>query len=163
MLDIFLQSVRPGKVIAIEQEVRCSIGDDLPEFLGYIDLVEVTQPEPGKYTLTLVDFKTAAKNPGETLSEDQLLLYAWAAGQTGLLSEFRLPLSLRYDYMVKTKEPKCGTLTVEPNNRATQRVLAKIRECWRGMEAGIAYPCPGWQCAGCGYKSRCGKWPKEAS
>ena len=160
MLEVFLNSVTPGRVIAIEQEVRCSLGEGMPELLGYIDLIELVERE-GKYFLHLVDFKTSARSPQESPEPDQLLLYAYAARQTGILAEFAVPLVLRYDYMVKTKEPKYLSLSVEPDETATARVLAKFRECWRGMRERVVYPCPGWQCAGCGYHPRCGKWPQN--
>lgn len=159
MLACFLQAVQPGKVIAIEQEIRCALGEGLPELLGYIDLVELIRDQDGNYALHLVDFKTTGRDPGESIDPDQLLLYAWAVRKTGLLAEFDLPVALRYDYLVKTKEPKYGSFSVPVKESSTQRILAKIRQCWRGMREEIAYPCPGWQCAGCGYKSRCGKWP----
>ena len=159
MLQCFLQSVKPGKVIAIEQEIRCPLGEGMPELLGYIDLVEITQDEQGRYALNLIDLKTCARTPKDSIDPDQLVLYDYAVRKTGLLSEFHLPIQLRYDYMVKTKEPQYGILPVAAGR--SERVLEKIKHCWRGMGAGIAYPCPGWQCAGCGYKARCGKWPKE--
>lgn len=161
MLQAFLAVAAPGKVIAIEQEVRCSLGDDLPELLGYIDLVEALPEPKGGYALHLVDFKSCARDPGDSLDGDQLLLYAWAVRQTGLLAEFQLPLRLRFDYITKTKVPQAGCVPVEIQESAIQRILAKIRQCWRGMRQEIVYPCPGWQCAGCGYKTRCGRWPKE--
>ena len=118
MLQAFLATVKPGKVIAIEQEVRCSLDSELPPLLGYIDLVEAV-PEPGGYALHLVDFKSCARDPKDTLDPDQLILYLWAVQNTGLLSEFKLPLRLRFDYITKTKTPQAGSQSVEAAPIAT--------------------------------------------
>lgn len=160
MLTTFLQAVKPGKVIAIEQEIRCRINDSLPELLGYIDLIELVTDDSGTHTIHLVDFKTCARDPKDSLDADQLLLYYHAVKQIGLLREFNLPIRLRFDYLIKTKNPGYGSLIIDPDSKQIERVLAKVTQCWRGMASDVTYPCPGWQCSGCGYKSLCSKWPQ---
>lgn len=159
MLNIFLESISPGKVIAIEQKVRCQLANGLPDLLGYIDLIELVTDENGYAAIHLVDFKTCARDPKDSLDADQLMLYFHAVNQSGLLNEFKLPIYLRFDYLIKTKCPGYGSLLIEPDNRQIERALSKVAQCWRGMDAGITYPCPGWMCSGCGYKSLCAKWP----
>lgn len=159
MLEVFLQHVKPGKVIAIEEEVRCDISNGCKPLLGYIDLVEIVENEQGAEELVLVDFKTAARKPTEA-DVNQLTLYAIAAHRTGISSQYNLPISLRYDYITKTSNPEYIQFRYTPDRTTAHRLLSLIRCCNRGMDEGIIYPNPGWQCSGCGYKHLCGKWPE---
>jgi len=155
MLEVFYDQVRPGKVVAIEEEVRCHIAREIPELLGYIDLVEIEANDEGRDELVLVDHKTAARKP-DSPDYNQLILYALAAHRTGLAQQYNLPLSLRFDYITKTRNPEYLQFRFKPDH---SQLLATMRACWKGMSSGVIYPNPGWQCSGCGYKSYCGKWP----
>ncbi len=132
----------------------------LPALKGRIDLVEIRRDESGDRYVHVVDFKTAAKRMGsDDIDRDQMDLYAMAVRQTGLLQELRLPLTLRVDVVTKTKVSGVTPIMFLPDSRNEKRVIAKAREIWKCMSAGVCYPSAGWQCAGCGYKTLCGKWP----
>jgi len=164
MLKVFCDNVIPGKVVAIEEEIRCTLQQDMPELLGYIDLIEICKNDRGEDELVLVDHKTTARKPagpGAPGAPDynQLLLYAIAAHKLNLVKQYNLPLRLRFDYITKTKEPSYIQFRFEPDHNKARRLLATMRSCCRGMREGIIFPNPGWQCSGCGYKKLCDKWP----
>lgn len=110
--------------------------------------------------LFLVDLKTAAKRMDEgDLDHDQLALYAIAARKTGLLEQMGLPLMLRVDVILKTKVSEVIPITILPDRESETRVVAKARQIWKSMDAGVCFPNPGWRCQDCGYRRLCAKWP----
>ena len=133
----------------------------MPPVVGYIDFIEIRRDDDGIERLHLVDYKTAGKTPAsaEDIGTDQLILYAIAARQTGLADALGLPIALRFDVITKTKNPTFVSLSVSIDTRAEERLTAKIRELWRGMQARICYPNPSWSCKGCGYAHHCEEWP----
>jgi len=64
-----------------------------------------------------------------------------------------------YLVVTKIKNPEVHIVEVENVPWEWSRLAEKIRQCWRGMEAGIAYPSPSWRCSGCGHARLCGQWP----
>ncbi len=162
MLEAFLAhaAANVGEVIAVEEEFRAPMAPGLPALKGRIDLMEIRRNEVGDRCLHIVDFKTSSKRlgPGD-IDRDQMDLYALAVRQTGLLAELRLPLTLRIDVVTKTKISEVTPITIVPDMRNEKRVIAKAREIWKCMSAGVCYPSAGWHCTGCGYKTLCGKWP----
>lgn len=162
MLEAFLAHAvaNVGEVIAVEEEFLVPMAPGLPSLKGRIDLIEIRADEAGEKQVHVVDFKTAAKRMGaDEIDRDQADLYALAVRQTGLLDELRLPLALRFDIVTKTQSPTVTPITLLPDARNEQRVIVKAREIWKCMTAGVCYPSAGWACAGCGYKTLCGKWP----
>jgi hypothetical protein len=107
-----------------------------------------------------VDFKTAGRKPSDDdVDPDQLTLYAIASHRIGLLRQFNLPLSLRYDIVTKVKSPEVMSVPVTPTKQDAYRLIEKAKVCWRGMQEGICFPNPSWMCAGCGHQRRCQQWP----
>ena len=156
------QGSRTSEVIAIEENFRIEVGDDLPPLVGKIDLISIEPDAAGHRTLCLTDFKTAAKKPSlDDLGADQLQLYGRAAVGIGLVNAFRLPLALRYLVITKVKNPEVISVPVESTPRAWNRLREKIRQTWRGMSAGVVFPSGGWRCASCGYGARCAAWPSR--
>lgn len=162
MLEAFLvhANANPGEVIAVEEPFEIELAPGLPVLQGRIDLVEIrTSPSGGK-TLQLADLKTAAKRMSENdIDRDQLNLYAIAARRTGLLEQFGLPLVLRIDSVTKSKTSEVIPITIVPNRSEEARIIAKARELWKGMSAGICFPNASWRCPECGYRDLCAKWP----
>lgn len=162
MLEAFLAhaAANVGEVIAVEEEFLVQMAPGLPALKGRIDLIEIRREPSGDRRLHLVDFKTAAKrmNP-EDVDRGQLDLYAIAMRETGLLEQLRLPLVLRLDVVTKTKTPEITPIEITPNRYNENRVIAKAREVWKCMSAGVCYPNPSWMCSGCGFKTLCNKWP----
>ncbi|MCL2001286.1 MAG: PD-(D/E)XK nuclease family protein, partial [Planctomycetes bacterium] len=162
MLAAFLEHQRqqPSEVIAIEEHFRVEVDSNLPPLVGRIDLIEIVTGGDGKRKLCLTDFKTAARKPSlDDIGMDQLLIYGKAAVGLGLVNAFRLPLELRYLVVTKTKNPEVITVPVSSSPRDWPRLAEKIRQCWRGMRAGVVFPSPSWRCSGCGYAKLCGQWP----
>ena len=158
------QQSRTSEVIAIEECFRIELGDDLPPLVGKIDLIEIEADAEGHRTLCLTDFKTAARKPTlDDLGSDQLQLYGRAAVGLGLVNAFRLPLALRYLVVTKTKNPEVISVPVESTPRDWNRLREKIRQTWRGMQAGVIFPSPSWRCSGCGHAQLCAQWPTLAS
>ncbi len=146
MLEAFLAhaAANVGEVIAVEEEFLVPMAPGLPALKGRIDLVEIRRDAAGDRHIHVVDFKTSAKrmNPDD-VDRDQMDLYALAVRQTGLLDELRLPLALRVDVVTKTKVPEITPIPLTPDPRNEKRVIAKAREIWKCMSAGVYYPCPG--------------------
>ena len=162
MLEAFLTHAEQnmGEVIAVEEPFEIELAPDLPVLKGRIDLIEIRTGTSGNRYLHLADFKTAAKRMDEgDIDRDQLTLYAIAARKTGLLEQIGLPLVLRVDAALKTRTSEIIPITVAPDRANEVRVAARARQIWKAMSAGVCYPAPGFQCAGCGYKTLCGKWP----
>ncbi len=162
MLKAFLAhtAANAGEVIAVEEEFLTPMAPGLPTLKGRIDLVEIRRDEAGDRCLHIVDFKTSSKRMGQgDINREQMDLYAMAVRQTGLLAELRLPLALRVDLVTKTQTPTIIPITFLPDTRNEKRVIAKVRAIWKCMSSGVYYPNVGWLCAGCGYKTLCGKWP----
>ncbi len=162
MLEAFLAHAvaNVSEVIAVEEEFLVPMASGLPALKGRIDLIEIRTDESGEKRIHVVDFKTSSKRMGANdIDRDQMDLYALAIRQTGLLDELRFPLTLRFDVVTKTKISNVTPITLLPDTRNEKRVIAKAREIWKCMSAGVCYPSAGWYCAGCGYKTLCGKWP----
>jgi len=160
MIAAFLASAQPGKVVAVEEPFEVTIAPDLPVLKGRIDLLEIRDDADGVRRLHLVDFKTSARRPaGEDIDADQLLLYALAAEQIGWPDSLGLPLALRFDYLTKVKAPELISVPVADSRHGFARFVEKVRQCWRGVRAGVVFPSPSWRCAGCGYARACGRWP----
>jgi putative RecB family exonuclease len=162
MFEAFLAAVTPGEVIAIEQRVRCKLADGLPPLVGYVDLLEIVKQENGKKVVALVDIKTAAKRPSnpEEMSPDQLALYAIAMARNGIFHTLNLPFVLHYLVVTKTAKPEVMRIEVKPSREEAVRLIERAKVIYQGMQAGICYPNPSWMCASCGFKERCGKWPR---
>ena len=162
MLSAFLEHPRGRmtEVIAIEEEFRIDLDADLPPLIGRIDLIEVETGPDGNRRLCLTDFKTASKKQTlDDIGSDQMRVYGRAAVGLGLMNAFQLPLVLRYLVITKTKTPEVQVLEVEDSPRDWTRLTEKIRQVWRGMQAGVVYPSSSWRCSGCGHTRLCGQWP----
>jgi hypothetical protein len=160
MFECFVGSVQPGKVVAVEERFECHLGDGMPPLVGYVDLVEIRKNAKGTEELAVVDFKTAARRPAEgIMDEDQLVIYGLGLARIGLLKQFDLPLSLRYDVLLKTKTAELLSIPVRPTRRDAERLIAKASCIWKAMSAEAVWPTSGWWCQGCGYSERCHQWP----
>lgn len=163
MLEAFLIHAEQnmGEVIAVEEPFEIELAPDLPILKGRIDLIEIRTGTSGNRYLHLSDFKTAAKRMDKNdVDRDQLHLYAIAARKTGLLDQIGLPLVLRVDAVLKTKAAEIVPITISPDKAGEARVVAKARQIWKSMAAGICFPSASWRCGDCGYRKQCGQWPE---
>ena len=157
MFQTFLDNIQPSTVLAIEQPFRIRLSDDIPDVLGYIDLIEIVETDDGP-VIELIDFKTAAKKQND-MPGDQLHLYEMAVEKTGLTSEFHLPIRLSYRVITKTKQPDWHVIDIESSTQQQDRLKAKIGAVVKGMRQNVVYPNPGWQCSSCPFKRHCAMYP----
>lgn len=156
MLTAYLQSelARPaGQILGVEEQVRGELSSQLPEILGYTDLVFETDE-----ALTVRDFKTAkAKWSQEQAMEqsDQLLLY-------GHLVRDLIPgkpIRLQFAILTKHKTPQTQVLDVQPSTQRLQRTRRIFESVWKAIQSHNYYPVPSpLNCSGCGYQQQCAAW-----
>jgi len=142
-----------GRIVAIEQQLRGRIVVDVPDLLGYIDLIVETDQ-----ALLLIDWKTSRGRWGAEQVQDsleQLLLYS-------VLVDNLVPhhlVQLQLTVMTKTKEPAIDSFIrpVDPQRlERTKRVLQRV---WRSIEAEHFYPAPSpLNCGSCGFRRSCHAW-----
>jgi putative RecB family exonuclease len=159
MLAAFLQSeaaVVNGAIVAVEEEIRATYIDGVPDLLARIDLVVLT--EDG---VVVRDFKTSRTAWGaDKLAEaaPQLLLYGDLSAPIADAFGGR-PVKMEYVVVTKAKAPVVETLPVEPDaHRLTQgrRIIERV---WESMKAGHVYPNPSpLNCSGCPFQRACRAW-----
>lgn len=116
---------------------------------GVIDLVT----DAGE----IVDHKTSKRSmvPEDVRSDLQLSCYALA-----YRSLFGEPEhGLRFDVMVKTKEPKLQQIPTTRTKEDIQRFLKIMGFVSKAIQSGTLYPCENKQtCSWCGYRGLCSQW-----
>lgn len=97
------------------------------------------------------DFKTA----GHGYSNDdidqsfQLTLYGMAARANGYRDREVL---LRFDCIVKTKEPRFEQFYTVRTEADERRAVSKMKLVWDGITKGVLVPHEGWKCTRCSYE-----------
>ena len=153
MLNVFVEQVKPGNVIAVEQAFHIEISPDVPLVSGYIDLLEERDG-----TLWIVDHKTSKSKPNGDLDAEQLHLYRIAAEELGFVDDDQL-VACRFDALLKQKTKSDFVMVeVDTSDEDLDRVRRKAEQVWRGIEAEVVYPVRGWACSGCQWASRCEEW-----
>ena len=123
----------------------------LPTLIGVLDLVRAG----GK----IVDFKTSGQTPDPEnaahLNETQLscysVLYREATGHRESGRELH--------HLVKTKTPKLVITELSPMTDSQQVRLFRMMESYvEGVAREDFVPAPGFQCAGCEFRTECRKW-----
>ena len=156
MLTAFLNSPAAsvqGRVLGVEEEIRGTLFDGVPDLYGRIDLVTEDSD-----SLMLTDFKTSRGKWSPEQAEDaaeQLILYSKLAGE---LSPGK-KLVTRFLVLTKTKEPVVEEHLGEVRPDRVARTMASVERVWRAVEAGNFYPAPSVVgCASCGYRKACEGW-----
>ncbi len=115
---------------------------------GYIDLID----ERG----TIIDHKTTKRvMSAEAIAQD-LQLTAYALAYRTL--EGKLESGLRFDVMIRNKEPKIQQLTTTRNQGDIRRFLKLLGYVTKAINTGIFYPNPNFLCPACGYRDLCKEW-----
>ncbi len=142
-------------ILALEEPFSFEIKGIPVPVIGIWD--KVSEDEYGNIVIT--DFKTAARAFSDyDIDENfQLSLYHMGAKSCGYAGR---EVILRFDTLIKTKEPKFMRFT---STRFAQDHLVmskKIKMIWAAMEAGNYLPASenSWMCSVCQYKSHCEKW-----
>jgi CRISPR/Cas system-associated exonuclease Cas4 (RecB family) len=156
MLAAFLASsaaIPEGRILAVEEPLRGSVIDGLPDVLGRVDLIIGTPQE-----LVVVDWKTSRSKWSAAQVEEaseQLLLYA------ELLRDFADDKRVRLEFTVLTKTKEVAVerhgLPVDPVRLArTKRMIERV---WRAIEGEHFYPAPSLiVCSGCPFRQPCQQW-----
>jgi putative RecB family exonuclease len=156
MLTAFLASpavsVR-GRVLGVEEEIRGTLVEGVPDLYGRIDLVTEDDDQ-----LVLTDFKTSrgkwSPEQAEGASE-QLVLYSKLAGE--LAPEKKVVT--RFLVLTKTKEPVIEEHLGEVIPDRMARTMASVERVWKAITSGNFYPAPSVVgCASCGYRKACEGW-----
>ena len=155
LLECFLDSelASPaGELIAIEEKLRGTIADDLPDVLAIIDLGYVADDG-----LHVVDYKTSRSKWSDAKvneSSEQLKLYRALAKE---LVDPDTPVHLHFGVLVKTKTPQAQQMDVAPaKGEGTEALASAIRPVWRAMQLGIDFAAPSAMgCGGCPFKKMC--------
>ena len=159
VLQAFLDSEKAdpgGTIIGIEEEIRATYIDGLPDFLARLDLIVLI--EDG---LLIRDYKTSRSAWTQAKLDDaapQLLLYGDMS--RSLADEFEdQPIRLEVMVLTKTKTPAIDRFAVESDVPRLARTRTIIERVWAGMRAGHVYPNPSaMNCGGCGFQQACRRW-----
>lgn len=156
MLAAFLNSPAAnvqGRVLGVEEEIRGTLVEGVPDFYGRIDLVTEDDDR-----LVLTDFKTSRGKWSTEQAEDaaeQLVLYSKLAGELAPGKK----LVTRFLVLTKTKEPVIEEHLGEVRPDRVARTVTSVERVWRAVEAGNFYPAPSVVgCTSCGYRAACSGW-----
>lgn len=143
-----------GRILGVEEELRGSLVNGVPDLLGKLDLITETQDE-----LVISDWKTSrSKWNNSNLEEasEQLLLYS------ELVKDFAPGKRLRIEFAVltKTKEVSIERHSLLVNLVQVHRMKRVFERVWQAISSGHFYPAPSpMACGSCPYREPCRKWP----
>jgi putative RecB family exonuclease len=115
---------------------------------GFIDLID----EHG----VIIDHKTTKRLMQENVVVNDLQLTAYAFAYR--LLEKRQEKGLRFDVMVRTKQPKIQQITTTRSEHDINRLFRIIKHVSKAIESELFYPNVNPMCPACGYSSLCKKW-----
>ena len=143
-----------GRIIGVEEELRGSPIDGVPDLLARIDLLTETDD-----AVVVTDLKTSRSRWSAEQLEDageQLLLYHDLASE--LIPD--KPVRLQFAVVTKTKTPAMDVLPVEVSPHRLERTRQMVQRVWQSIESRAFYPAPSaMNCIGCPYRGPCRKWP----
>jgi putative RecB family exonuclease len=162
LLSVFHTDIRPRRVRAVEEPFTVDIQtaqNTQPlevKLVGMIDLLE----EDDTGHVIVVELKTSSKRYSDIQGEHQLdgLVYSYAAHRLGLKSDGVGELLIRYDVLVKTKQPVLQQVFFTKSPADLDRLVIWIDEILRAINAEVFYPNYGWQCQQCPFQRPC--WQK---
>jgi len=158
MLEIFHAARAPKEVVAVESTfdiplVDIETGEVLSQTLkGSFDLVE--RDDEGD--IVLVELKTSGRaySPGQIEYSIQPSLYLYALWNLEFL-EAGAEGKIRYDVIVKSKQPKLQTLYTSRTSKQVQKAINLVKEVSRAIDLGVFYRLQGWQCPDCQFRTIC--------
>jgi CRISPR/Cas system-associated exonuclease Cas4 (RecB family) len=157
LIDVFCAEIQPRRVNAVERPFTVNLVDagdralDV-KLVGGIDLIE----EDDDGHIIVSELKTSSKRYSDLQSEQQMdgLVYAYAAQQLGLADDDGNVL-VRYDVLVKAKQPALQQLHVTKSVEDGRRLVSWIREILHAIESEAFYPNYGWACQQCPFQQAC--------
>lgn len=158
MLCVFHEQSTLGEVIGVESEFSVPLydletGEELSRRLvGSIDLIE--RDEVGD--IIVVELKTSGRmySQGQVEYSHQPNLYIYALEQMGFI-EAGGETKVRYDILIKSKEPKLQRLRSKRRARDIWKSLQLTREILRAIKLQVFYRNNGWQCEDCQFRALC--------
>jgi len=158
MLEIFHAARVPKEVMAVESVfdiplVDMETGEVLSHTLkGSFDLVE--KDDDGN--VVLVELKTSGRaySPGQIEYSIQPSLYLYALWNLEFLSP-GAEGKIRYDVIVKSKQPKLQTLFTSRSSKDVQKAINLVKEVGRAINLSVFYRLQGWQCGDCQFRAIC--------
>ena len=156
MLDRFRGDASGGRVVRVEVPFRVPLADGL-DLVGVVDLVEMD--DDGQ--MILVDHKTSARKYTDSQAQDALQMGIYALAYEALTGQQEH--LVRYDVLLKSKNGEGGVQRLygvkgSGDTDRTRRIALEVAEA---VQTGVYYPNPGWQCAGCEFRSTCDRWHYE--
>ena len=149
MLGAFLDAVRPGEILAVEESFAVEPVDGIL-VTGIVDLVEVKNGR-----IWIVDAKTGKNQPSEAFDKEQIGVYRLGLEELGLIPE-GADVGLRYDVLRKLKKKQeFVQVEVEITPKELSDLRGKLGAIWRAMDAGIVYRIQSWACDGCQWAKAC--------
>jgi putative RecB family exonuclease len=103
----------------------------------------------------LIDYKTSSSKPNGDVNTMQLAAYSLGATALGYEPD---ELQYRYEYLVKNAKPELVSRPVRVDEDDRRKFLNITSRVWKGIQAGIFYPNPGYLCGSCGHQKHCTEW-----
>ena len=153
LLTVYYQNLPDDnfKVLAVEEPFSFTL-DGIPvPIVGVLDLME----EDPEGSIIITDFKTSGKvyTNDEIDNSLQLTLYHMGMKSNGYRDR---EILLRFDVLVKTKQPKFEQYYTTRSDKDERRTINKIRKVWEGISKCVFIPNDNnWKCKGCCYKTAC--------
>ena len=155
MLMAFLASplANPkGTILGVEEELRVTLDEDLPDVLAKVDLVTQTDG-----SLHVIDFKTSRSRWNDEKAReagDQLVLYA--ATVEKMSQSMGLPVKLHFAVLTKHKAPQVQLLPVAIDVERVAVLREGVSQVWQAILGGNFYPSPSpMNCTTCPFRSKC--------
>jgi len=159
LLEAFSRFFVPedAAVIAVEEAFTFQIPGIPVPIIGAYDLVL----EDSSGLVTIVDHKTLSRTSSKKEMDGSLqgTIYNMAAKANGFASR---NIRLRFDLLIKTKEPRYERHVTTRNDSDEKRAIRKIQAVWDGISKGVFIPNDSsFRCECCGFKAFCNAWPDE--
>jgi putative RecB family exonuclease len=158
LIQLFHAEIKPQKIVAVELPFCVSIPDyfgngNLPiKLVGYFDLIE----SDGE-SYQIGELKTSAQKFSSLRLEYDLqpTVYSFALSSQMKLAPTEDSCLVRYDVLVKTKNPSFQQYYVLRNGSDYDRLVHLLNQVLRAIESRLFYRNYGWQCQDCQFKSTC--------
>ncbi|MBF0474936.1 MAG: PD-(D/E)XK nuclease family protein [Deltaproteobacteria bacterium] len=159
LLKLFHAEVIPQQIIEVEKSFSVPIPDltgmykELPvRLVGRLDLIEADTDG----TYMIVELKTAAQRYNALRIETDLqsTVYSYAMSQMNHATSENSCL-IRYDVLLKTKEPAFEHYFVTRSERDHNRLIELLNQVLAAIEHRIFYRQTGWACADCQFRKIC--------
>ena len=148
ILRIYHKIVSPKiQPVYVEKEFNLFLDADFT-LKGFIDLV--TEED------LIIDHKTTKRSYSEEQVATDLQLTAYSLAYRML--EGKEERGLRFDVMVRTKEPKIQHISTKRTQEDINRFLKLVDYVNKAIKTGIFYPRENFMCPKCGYKELCRRW-----